>query len=91
MPIAGPAGEELVMPGMEFMMQCYEDELKHPIKNLVSGQLARSLLIQVTSMTYPLCITIVFKVLMCNAEYSHLACAIGLAHLNLTHGAASLN
>lgn len=35
------------MPGMEFMMQCYEHELKHPIKNLVSGQLARSLLIQV--------------------------------------------
>lgn len=35
------------MPGMEFMMQCYEDELKHPIRNLVSGQLARSLLIQV--------------------------------------------
>lgn len=28
-------------------MQCYEDELKHPIRNLVSGQLARSLLIQV--------------------------------------------
>lgn len=46
-PDAGPSGEELVMPGMEFMMQCYEDELKHPIRNLVSGQLARSLLIQV--------------------------------------------
>lgn len=48
-PDAGPSGEELVMPGMEFMMQCYEDELKHPIRNLVSGQLARSLLIQVHS------------------------------------------
>lgn len=47
LPDAGPSGEELVMPGMEFMMQCYEDELKHPIRNLVSGQLARSLLIQV--------------------------------------------
>lgn len=44
---AGLTGEEVVMPGMEFMMQCYEHELKHPIKNLVSGQLARSLLIQV--------------------------------------------
>lgn len=46
-PETGPSGEQLVMPGMEFMMQCYEDELKHPIRNLVSGQLARSLLIQV--------------------------------------------
>ena len=43
----GLTEEEVVMPGMEFMMQCYEHELKHPIKNLVSGQLARSLLIQV--------------------------------------------
>lgn len=44
------------MPGMEFMMQCYEHELKHPIKNLVSGQLARSLLIQVwrTATTTPI-------------------------------------
>lgn len=43
------AGEavEVVMPGMDFMMECYEDELKKPIRNLVSGQLARSLLIQV--------------------------------------------
>ena len=42
------AGEvELVMPGMDFMMSCYEDELKKPIRNLVSGQLMRSLLIQV--------------------------------------------
>lgn len=46
---AAVAGEsvEVVMPGMEFMMECYEDELKKPIRNLVSGQLARSLLIQV--------------------------------------------
>ncbi len=46
-PKTGPNGEELIMPGMEFMMECYEDELKRPIRNLVSGQLARSLLIQV--------------------------------------------
>ena len=46
-PNLGPNGEELIMPGMEFMMECYEDELKRPIRNLVSGQLARSLLIQV--------------------------------------------
>jgi hypothetical protein len=46
-PKTGPNGEELIMPGMEFMMVCYEDELKRPIRNLVSGQLARSLLIQV--------------------------------------------
>ena len=46
-PKTGPSGEELIMPGMEFMMECYEDELKRPIRNLVSGQLARSLLIQV--------------------------------------------
>lgn len=36
-----------VIPGMEFMMNRYESELKKPIRNLVSGQLARSLLIQV--------------------------------------------
>ena len=48
LPKTGPNGEELIMPGMEFMMECYEDELKRPIRNLVSGQLARSLLIQVT-------------------------------------------
>ena len=47
LPKTGSNGEELIMPGMEFMMECYEDELKRPIRNLVSGQLARSLLIQV--------------------------------------------
>jgi len=49
-PKTGPDGEEVMMPGMEFMMECYEDELKRPIRNLVSGQLARSLLIQVSSL-----------------------------------------
>ncbi|KAK9812896.1 hypothetical protein WJX72_005387 [[Myrmecia] bisecta] len=47
-PAAGDAGQQVAaLPGMEFMMQCYEDELKKPIRNLVNGQLARSLLIQV--------------------------------------------
>ena len=55
LPEMGPGGEEVVMPGMEFMMQCYEDELKHPIRNLVSGQLARSLLIQVIFLTFFFC------------------------------------
>ena len=52
---AGPNGEELIMPGMEFMMECYEDELKRPIRNLVSGQLARSLLIQVQATLQTAC------------------------------------
>ena len=38
---------EETIPGMEFMMHRYESELKKPIRNLVNGQLARSLLIQV--------------------------------------------
>ena len=29
------------------VMRCYEEELKKPIRNLVNGELARSLLIQV--------------------------------------------
>ena len=41
-------GEDAI-PGMEFMMHRYESELKKPIRNLVNGQLARSLLIQVSS------------------------------------------
>ena len=35
------------LPGMEFLMQRYESELKKPIRSIVNGQLARSLLIQV--------------------------------------------
>ena len=37
------------IPGMDFMMHRYESELKKPIRNLVNGQLMRSLLIQVCS------------------------------------------
>ena len=35
------------MPCAQFMMGCYEDELKRPIRNLVNGQLLRTILIQV--------------------------------------------
>ena len=35
------------LEGMDFMIACYEDELKKPIRNLVNGRLARTLLIQV--------------------------------------------
>lgn len=44
-PDAAAASEGL--PGMEFLMQRYESELKKPIRSIVNGQLARSLLIQV--------------------------------------------
>ena len=40
------SGDEL-LEGMELMMRSYEMELKKPIKNLLSGDLMRSLLIQV--------------------------------------------
>jgi len=40
-----PSGEEL--QGMELMMRSYEQGLKKPIRHLVSGDLMRSLLIQV--------------------------------------------
>ncbi|KAI8113708.1 hypothetical protein M9435_003702 [Picochlorum sp. BPE23] len=43
-------GEDSVLEGMEVMMHSYENELKRPIKNLVSGDLMRSLLIQVQKM-----------------------------------------
>ncbi len=36
-----------LLEGMELMMRSYEQELKRPVKNLVSGDLMRSLLIQV--------------------------------------------
>ncbi len=42
----GDEGDEL-LPGMAFMMGCYEDELKKPIRNLVNGSLLRAILIQV--------------------------------------------
>ena len=35
------------LPGMDLMMRSYESELKKPIRNLVGGDLARALLIQV--------------------------------------------
>ena len=38
------------LEGLEVMMHCYESELKRPIKNLVAGDLMRSLLIQVQQM-----------------------------------------
>lgn len=43
-------GEDSVLEGMEVMMHSYENELKRPIKNLVAGDLMRSLLIQVQKM-----------------------------------------
>lgn len=36
-----------VLEGMELMMRSYEQELKRPVRNLVNGDLMRSLLIQV--------------------------------------------
>lgn len=42
--------EDSVLEGMEVMMHSYESELKRPIKNLVAGDLMRSLLIQVQKM-----------------------------------------
>lgn len=39
--------EDVSLPGMAFMMECYEDELKRPIRNLVNGRLLRTILIQV--------------------------------------------
>lgn len=42
---AGPKGSGL--PGMDLMMRSYEAELKKPLRNLVGGDLARALLIQV--------------------------------------------
>jgi hypothetical protein len=55
--VAGPAGAEAgaeagaaafsaLNPGMAFMMERYEEELKRPIRNLVNGQLLRTILIQ---------------------------------------------
>lgn len=41
------AGDAEVLRGMDLMMRSYEQELKRPIRHLVSGDLMRSLLIQV--------------------------------------------
>ncbi len=45
-PASVEEGDEL-LPGMAFMMERYEDELKKPIRNIVNGQLLRTILIQV--------------------------------------------
>ncbi|MEW5302498.1 MAG: hypothetical protein WDW36_005278 [Sanguina aurantia] len=44
---AQSGGGDALASGMAVMMAAYEEELKHPIRNLVGGQLARALLIQV--------------------------------------------
>lgn len=49
-PEGGKEGAEVQdtsLPGMTFMMECYEGELKRPIRNLVNGRLLRTILIQV--------------------------------------------
>ena len=49
-PEGGPEAaqiEDTSLPGMAFMMECYEGELKRPIRNLVNGRLLRTILIQV--------------------------------------------
>ena len=38
---------DMVADGMAFLMRSYEDQLVNPLRNLVTGDLARSLLIQV--------------------------------------------
>ena len=40
-------GDGQLLAGMELMMRSYEQELKRPVRNLVNGDLMRSLLIQV--------------------------------------------
>lgn len=43
---AAGAGEDSAEEGMATLMAVYEQELKRPLRNLINGQLARSLLIQ---------------------------------------------
>ena len=43
--------QDTSLPGMAFMMECYEGELKRPIRNLVNGRLLRTILIQVQPLT----------------------------------------
>lgn len=40
-------GDEAVAAGMAVLMRSYEGELRHPLRNLLLGDLARALLIQV--------------------------------------------
>jgi hypothetical protein len=47
---SGQDADDTVLEGMEVLMHCYENELKKPIRNLVAGDLMRSLLIQVQKM-----------------------------------------
>ena len=49
------------LPGLEFLMLRYETELKKPIRSIMSGQLARALLIQASStlLLWPAVIAIV--------------------------------
>ena len=47
---SGQDTDNAVLEGMEVLMHCYENELKKPIRNLVAGDLMRSLLIQVQKM-----------------------------------------
>jgi ATP synthase regulation protein NCA2 len=42
-----PADTDAINRGMQAVMQCYEAELRSPIRNTVAGDLARTLLIQV--------------------------------------------
>jgi hypothetical protein len=48
--VAGPMellDSDAVNRGMAVVMACYENDLKRPLRSLVSGELARTLLIQV--------------------------------------------
>lgn len=47
--ILGPADQDAIQAGMQTVMGCYESELKSPIRHLMKGELARTLLIQVRS------------------------------------------
>ena len=49
-PIAGlaTADQEVIARGMSAVMAAYEDQLKSPIRHLIAGDLARTLLIQVS-------------------------------------------
>lgn len=46
---------DMLRKDLDFMMAHYEGELKKPIRNLVSGRLPRTLLIQVEIVTYCMC------------------------------------
>jgi hypothetical protein len=45
--VEGLLDSDAVNRGMAVVMACYENDLKRPIRSLVSGELARTLLIQV--------------------------------------------